>query len=184
MLSAVKLRRFCKEQAVGLDELAGQLVRGGLNSSQAAAAVKNWQRGLLRPIPRQDDIRRLAAALSAEVNELVEWRSCYRYAPMSARKVRLVTQLIVGRGVQDALDVLKFTSKRAARMVEKVLKSAMADADEQQAEVDNLYVSEARVDDAGVRVGTRRWLPKDRGRAHPIRKKACHIYVTVSEASA
>jgi len=67
-------------------------------------------------------------------------------------------------------------------MVDKVLKAAVADADEQQADVDNLYVSKARVDDAGVRIGTRRWMPKDRGRAHPIRKKACHIHITVSEA--
>jgi large subunit ribosomal protein L22 len=84
--------------------------------------------------------------------------------------------------VQEALDVLKFTHKRAASMVVKVLKAAIADADEQQADVDNLYVSEAHVDDAGIRVGTKRWIPKDRGRAHPIRKKACHIHVTVTEA--
>ncbi|MHC4497490.1 MAG: 50S ribosomal protein L22 [Planctomycetota bacterium] len=112
---------------------------------------------------------------------MVVWRSCCRFAPMSARKVRLVTQLIVGRSVQDAMDILKFTRKRAATIVDKVLKSAVADADEQQADVDNLYVSEARVDDAGVRIGTRRWMPKDRGRAHPIHKKACHVYVTVSQ---
>jgi large subunit ribosomal protein L22 len=80
------------------------------------------------------------------------------------------------------MDLLKFTRKRAASMIDKVLKCAVADADEQQADVDNLYVSEARVDDAGIRIGTKRWIPKDRGRAHPIRKKACHIYVTVTEA--
>ncbi|MHC4622479.1 MAG: 50S ribosomal protein L22 [Planctomycetota bacterium] len=164
------------------EDLASQLVRGGLNSNEATAAVRNWQKGLLKPIPRKDDMRRLAAALSSEVNDLVVWRSSCRYAPMSARKVRLVAQLIVGRSVQDAMDTLKFTNKRAAAMVDKVLRSAVADADEQQADVDNLYVSEARVDDAGVRIGTRRWMPKDRGRAHPIRKRACHIHITVSEA--
>ena len=61
-------------------------------------------------------------------------------------------------------------------------KAAVADADEQQADVDTLYVCEARVDDAGVRLGTKRWIPKDRGRAHPIRKRACHIHVTVTQA--
>jgi large subunit ribosomal protein L22 len=181
MLSSAKLRKLCEQRQVGMKQLAGQLVRGGLKSEQAEAAVRNWQRGLLRPIPRRDDISRLADALSAQVNDLVVWRSSYRFAPMSARKVRLVTQLIVGRSVQDAMDILKFTKKRAAAMVDKVLKSAVADADEQQADVENLYVSEARADDAGVRVGTRRWMPKDRGRAHPIRKKACHIHITVSE---
>jgi large subunit ribosomal protein L22 len=89
--------------------------------------------------------------------------------------------LIVGRRVQEALDVLKFVQKRAATMVGKVLKTAIADADEQEADVDRLYVSEARVDEAGVRLGTRRWIPKDRGRAHPIRKKACHIHVSVAQ---
>jgi len=165
-----------------IEQLSGQLVRGGLNRKEATVAVKNWQKGLLKPIPGRDDIRRLAAALSAEVNDLVEWRSSYRFAPLSASKARLVTQLIVGRNVQDAMDILKFTRKRAATMINKVLKSAIADADEQQADVDSLYVSCARVDDAGVRIGTKRWIPKDRGRAHPIRKKACHIYVTVAQA--
>jgi len=181
MLSATRLKRICEQRRMDAEQLADQLVRGGLDSEQAAAAVKNWQKGLFRPVPRKDDIRRLAAALSVNVNDLVVWRSSFRYAPMSARKVRLVTQLISGRSVQDAMDVLKFTRKRAAALVDKVLKSAVADADEQQADVDNLYVSEARVDDAGIRIGTKRWIPKDRGRAHPIRKKACHISVTVSE---
>ncbi len=108
--------------------------------------------------------------------------STCRYAPFSARKARLVTDMICGLAVQDAMDMLKFTPKRAAVIVDKVLKTAVADADEQQADVDKLYVSEARVDDAGVRAGTKRWIPKDRGRAHPIRKKACHIHITVSQA--
>jgi large subunit ribosomal protein L22 len=182
MLSAAKLKRMFEQRRIDAEQVAGQLVRGGLDSRRAAAALNNWQRGLLKPAPRRDDIRRLAAALSVNVNDLVVWRSCYRFAPMSARKVRLVTQLISGRSVQDAMDILKFTRKRAAAIVDKVLKSAIADADEQQADVDTLYVSEARVDDAGVRMGTKRWIPKDRGRAHPIQKKACHIFVTVAEA--
>ena len=181
MLSANKLKELCEQRQIGIEQLAGQLVRGGLNKEEAVAAVKNWQKGLFKPIPRREDIRRLAAALSADANDLVDWCSSYRFAPLSARKARLVTQLIVGRSVQDAMDILKFTRKRAATVIDKILKSAVADADEQQADVDNLYVSEARVDDAGVRIGTKRWIPKDRGRAHPIRKKACHIYITVTQ---
>ncbi len=182
MLSANKLEQVCQQRRIGPEQLGGQLVRGGLDRRKAAVAVKNWQKGLFRPKPRKEDIRRLASALSVDVNDLVDWCSSYRYAPLSARKARLVTQLIVGRSVQDAMDILKFTRKRAAVMVDKVLKSAVADADEQQADIDNLYISCARVDDAGVRIGTKRWIPKDRGRAHPIRKKACHIYVTVTQA--
>lgn len=181
MLSADKLKELCEQRRMGTEQLADQLVRGSLKKKDAIVAVKNWQKGLFKPTPHKEDIRRLATALSVEVNDLVNWHSSYRFAPISARKARLVTQLIVGRGVQDAMDTLKFTRKRAAEMVNKVLKSAVADADEQQADVENLYVSEARVDDAGRRIGTKRWIPKDRGRAHPINKKACHIYITVTE---
>ena len=182
MLSATKLREVCEQQKATAEELGQSLARGGFEAKAAAAAVRNWKKGLLKPLPKAEDVRRLADALQVEVGDLTDWHSSYQYAPMSARKVRLVTQLIVGRSVQDAMDILKFTRKRAAPMVDKVLKAAVADADEQQADVDALYVCEARVDDAGVRLGTKRWIPKDRGRAHPIRKKACHIHVTVTQA--
>jgi len=182
MLSANKLKELYRQSQVDIDRLADHLVRGGLNKKKAAAAIENWQNGLFKPKPHRQDIQRLATAFGVEVNDLVDWQSSFRFAPMSARKARLVTQLIIGRSVQDAMDILKFTKKRAATMVNKVLKTAVADADEQQADVDSLYVSEARVDDAGVRIGTKRWMPKDRGRVHPIRKRACHIHVTVTQA--
>jgi len=181
MLSVDKLKELCRQQQINVDELAGHLARGGFTRQKAIVAVKNWQKGLFKPEPKSEDIRRLATALSVEVNDLVDWCSSYRFAPMSARKARLVTEMITGLRVQEAMDVLKFTRKRAAKMVDKVLRTAVADADEQQADVDNLYVSSARVDDAGIRIGTKRWIPKDRGRAHPINKKACHIHVTVTQ---
>ncbi len=182
MLSANKLKTLCRGQQINTERLAENLVRTGLDKKAAIGAVKNWRKGLFRPRPRRDDIERLASALAVEVNDLIGWCSSCRFAPGSARKARLVTELIVGRSVQDAMDILKYTRKRAATMIDKVLKSAVANADEQQADVDRLYVSEARVDDAGIRIGTKRWMPKDRGRAHPINKKACHIYITVTEA--
>jgi large subunit ribosomal protein L22 len=181
MLSADKLQELCRERQMNIEQLADRLAGARLNKKQAVAAIKNWQKGQFKPKPRADDIRRLAGALSVEVNDIADWRSSYRFAPMSARKARLVTQLIVGRSVQDAMDILKFTRKRAAVMIDKVLRSAVADADEQQVDVDNLYVSSARVDDAGIRIGTKRWMAKDRGRAHPIHKKACHIHITVTQ---
>jgi large subunit ribosomal protein L22 len=181
MLSTSKLKELRQERKVSVEQLASQLVRPGIAKKAAVAAVKNWQKGLLSPRPRKEDIRKLAAALSVDVNDLADWRSSYRYAPISSRKAKLVTQLIAGRSVQDAMDILKFTRKRAASMVDKILRSAVADADEQQADVDNLYVSIARVDDAGVRVGTKRWIAKDRGKAYPIRQRACHIHITVTQ---
>jgi large subunit ribosomal protein L22 len=181
MLSATKLKDVSDQRKMTAEELAESIARGNFEGKKAAAAVRNWKKGLFKPEPRQEDVERLAEALGVEAGDLADWRSSCRYAPMSARKVRLVTQLIVGRSVQDAMDILKFTRKRAAPMVDKVLKAAVADADEQQADVEALYVAEARVDDAGVRLGTKRWIPKDRGRAHPIRKRACHIHVTVTQ---
>ena len=181
MLSAEKFRELSQGRQIDVHQLAGHIARAGLSDDEARVAIGNWQKGLFKPKPKAEDIRRLASALGVQENELADWRSSCRYAPVSARKARLVTQLIVGRSVQDAMDILKFTSKRAASIVDKVLKTAVADADERRADVDNLYVCEARVDDAGVRIGTKRWIPKDRGRAHPIRKKACHIHVTVTQ---
>jgi large subunit ribosomal protein L22 len=181
MLNADKLKELCKRQKMSVGQLAEQIVRPGLGKKESVAAVKNWQKSLFKPRPKMDDIRHLAAALSSEVNDLMDWRSSCRFAPFSARKARLVTQLIAGRSVQDALDILKFTEKRAAAVIDKVLRSAVADADEQKADVDNLYVSSARVDDAGVRINTKRWIPKDRGRTHRISKKACHIHITVTQ---
>ena len=182
MLSVNKLNKLCRQRKADIEQLASQLARGGFDREKAVTAIKNWQKGLFKPIPRSEDIRHLASAFSVEINDLVDWRSSCRFAPFSARKARLVTQLINGRSVQDAMDILKFTRKRAAETVNKVLKSAVADADEQRADVDNLYVSQARVDDAGVRIGTKRWIPKDRGRAHPLRKTGCHIHITVTQA--
>ncbi len=106
------------------------------------------------------------------------WHAKHRFARISPRKARLVAELIRQRDVQDALNVLRFTHNRAAQMVTKVLNSAIANADEAEADVDRLFVSEARVDEGPV---MRRFQPKDRGRAHPIRKPTSHIVVVVDE---
>ena len=182
MLSASKLKKYCKEKKVSIGQLASHLARAGLDEKRAVSAIKNWQKGLYKPRPGKEDVQKLAAVMGVAENDLCEWQSIHRYAPGSARKAKLVTQLIVGRPVQEAMDLLKFTHKRASSMVDKVLRSAVADADEQQADVDNLYVSQACVDDAGIRIGTKRFRAKDRGRAHSISKKASHIRITVSQA--
>ncbi|MFH1418272.1 MAG: 50S ribosomal protein L22 [Planctomycetota bacterium] len=106
------------------------------------------------------------------------WTSKHRYARISPRKARLVTGLIADRHVDDALELLKFTRKRASVFVDKVLRAAMADADEQEADVKRLFVHEARVDEGPT---IKRFRPKDRGRAHPIMKRTSHIVVSVAE---
>ncbi len=106
------------------------------------------------------------------------WTATHRYARISERKARLVADLIRGRRVDDALELLRFTNKRAAKMVDKVLRSAMANANEQEAAMNRLYVADAHVDPGPI---IKRFRPKDRGRAHPIQKRTSHIVVAVDE---
>jgi large subunit ribosomal protein L22 len=77
-----------------------------------------------------------------------------------------------------AMDLLAFTPKRASVFVSRVLKSAIANADEKEADLDSLYVTEARVDE-GPRM--KRVSPKDRGRAYMICKQMSHIILKVDE---
>ena len=104
------------------------------------------------------------------------WKASHRYARISARKARLVTGLIAGRHVDSALELLKFTRKRASYFVDKVLRSAMSNADEQEGDVRSLHIWEARVDEGPT---IKRLRPKDRGRAHRILKRTSHIVVAV-----
>jgi large subunit ribosomal protein L22 len=114
----------------------------------------------------------------AEAEAKKRFRALHRFARTSPRKARLVIDLIRGRHVNEAQDILRFTPKRASKLIEKVLKSAIANANEQEADVRALWVSEARVDQGPY---MRRWRPKDRGRAHPILKRLSHIIVEVEE---
>jgi large subunit ribosomal protein L22 len=107
-----------------------------------------------------------------------QWRATHRFARISPRKARLVVDLIRGRHINDAQDTLRFTRKAASEMVAKVLKTAIANANDQEADVRSLYVVDARVDEGPT---MRRWRPKDRGRAHPILKRMSHIQVVVEE---
>lgn len=181
MLSAKKLDNQIKTTGINITDLAEKIARTGLDKDRAHRALKNWRKGLYSPIPKKADVEAIAKALGVETTSVSEWHSSVKYAPTSPRKAGLVTELIAGRGAQEALDLLKFTHKRAAYMIEKALKSAVANADEESADVENLYVSQARVDGAGLRIGTKRWIAKDRGRAHRIRKMASHIHITVTE---
>lgn len=106
------------------------------------------------------------------------WQAKHRFARISARKARLIVDLIRGRDVQDALDILKFTPNRAAGMISKVLTSAIANADQDEADTDSLIVREARVDEGPT---MKRFREKDRGRAHPILKRTSHIVVAVEQ---
>jgi large subunit ribosomal protein L22 len=106
------------------------------------------------------------------------WSAIHKYARISPRKVRLIADLIRGRGVQDALNLLKFSPNRAAVMVSKVLTSAIANANEAEANVEDLVVDRAFVDEGPT---IKRFQPKDRGRANPIMKRTSHITIVVEQ---
>lgn len=99
-----------------------------------------------------------------------------RYAPGSAQKMRLVANLIRGRGVQDAVNLLEVTHKAAARHVQKCLKSAIANAEnrEDHVDVDRLYVKEIFVDGGPV---AKRVRPAPMGRAFRILRRQSHITI-------
>lgn len=107
-----------------------------------------------------------------------QWRAVFKFARISPRKARLVADLIRGQHVNDAQDILRFTNKRASGMILKVLKSAIANANEQEADVRRLWVSEIKIDEGPY---FRRWRPKDRGRAHQILKRMSHIHVGLEQ---
>ncbi len=106
------------------------------------------------------------------------WQAKHRFARISPTKVRLMADMIRGRDAQEAVDVLSFAPNRAAGIITKVLNSALANANEAEADVDRLYVKEIRVDGGP---SMRRYRPKDRGRMHPIDKRTSHILVVVDE---
>ena len=109
---------------------------------------------------------------------LKQWRAEHKFARISPRKARLVIDLIRNQHVNDAQDILRFTHKKASQLIDKVLKSAIANASEAEADVRSLYVSEALIYQGPY---FRRWRPKDRGRAHQILKRMSHIKVVIEE---
>lgn len=109
----------------------------------------------------------------------MEARAIARGVRISPKKVRQVLGLIRGKGVSEAFGILKFTPKRAARIVEKVLRSAVANAENNYGmDVDKLYVAVAYVNQGPV---MKRIRPVSMGRAHPYRHYTSHITVMVKE---
>jgi large subunit ribosomal protein L22 len=112
----------------------------------------------------------------------MEARAINRYVGTSPRKMRLVIDLIRGRGVDEALTMLHFAPKHAARTAEKVLRSAISNYQnkEESGRVDTatLYVKEAYVD---VGPTLKRISPAPMGRAYRIRKRSNHVTITVAQ---
>jgi len=110
-----------------------------------------------------------------------EVRAEAKWVRISPRKARLVAEHIRGRSVPEARAVLAFTSREAARALEKVLHSAVSNAEANHGLAeDRLYIKAAYVDGGPV---LKRWRPRARGRVARIRKRTCHITVLLAEGA-
>ena len=109
----------------------------------------------------------------------MESKAVAKYVRIAPRKVRVVMDLIRGKSVAEAFAILKFTPKVGAEAIEKVLKSAVANAENNfDMNVDNLYVSSCYVDQGPT---MKRIHPRSRGQAFKILKRSSHITVAVDE---
>ncbi len=111
----------------------------------------------------------------------MESKAHLRYLRMSPRKVGLVASLVRGKGVGEALNILRFTRKAAAVPLQKLIKSAVANATDLskgQVDVDTLVVKHISVDQGPT---ARRFMPRAMGRASRINKKTSHVHVVLGE---
>ena len=110
----------------------------------------------------------------------MEVKAVTRYVRISPRKARLVTELIKGKPVEEALTILRFVPKKAARLVDKTLRSALANAEQNpNIDIDTLYIKRIFVDGGPT---MKRWRARAMGRATKIIKRTSHITVILDEA--
>jgi large subunit ribosomal protein L22 len=110
-----------------------------------------------------------------------QYHATHRFARTSVRKLRPLLDLIRGHYADDALDVLKYMPNRGARMIEQVLKSAMANAEDKGIRnVGELIVVDARGDGGPM---FKRLMPRARGMAYLVRRRTAHINVGLADAS-
>ncbi len=110
----------------------------------------------------------------------MEARAIAKYLRVSSRKVRLNADLIRGKRVEEAINLLSHTPKAGAKLVSKVVQSALANARQDKSiDVDTLFVKTIFVNQGPT---LKRFRPKPMGRAGRIRKRTCHVTVVLSEA--
>src|SRR4030066_2298585 len=108
----------------------------------------------------------------------MEVKAKLRFVRVSPRKAQLVTDLIRGKGSEEALNILTFTKKAAAKILIKLLKSAIANATQKKnIDVDRLYIKKITVDQGPT---MKRFTPRALGRATTIRKRSSHISIVLA----
>jgi large subunit ribosomal protein L22 len=108
----------------------------------------------------------------------MEVKAKLRFTRIAPRKARLVADLIRNKGSGEALSILTFTPKAAARIIIKLLRSAVANATQKKIDVDRLYVKTIMVDQGPT---MKRFMPRALGRATTIRKRTSHITIVLDE---
>jgi large subunit ribosomal protein L22 len=109
----------------------------------------------------------------------MEVRARLKFVRVAPRKAQLVADLIRGKGSEEALNILNFTKKAAAKILIKVLKSALANATQKKTiDVDRLYVKKVTIDQGPT---MKRFQPRALGRATTIRKRTSHITLVLDE---
>jgi large subunit ribosomal protein L22 len=110
----------------------------------------------------------------------METQATARYIRISPRKAKYVADLIKGKKVEEALDILTFTPRKASSIISRVLKSAVANASQNESiDVDTLYIKRIFVDGGPI---LKRFRPRAMGRANRIRKRTSHITVVLDES--
>jgi len=109
----------------------------------------------------------------------MEAKAVAKFIRVSPRKTRLVAENIKGKGVEDALNILRFTPKKSAKILSKVLYSAISNAEQMPGvDVDSLIVDTVMVNEGPT---WKRIQPRAMGRAYRIRKRTSHITIVVKE---
>ncbi len=103
-----------------------------------------------------------------------------RFSRIAPRKARMIADLVRGRDAAEAIQLLQFTLKSGAPVLRKIIESAVANAQQDGADVDTLFVSKATVDKAPNKFN-RRWRPRAMGRATRVTKGVSHIVIELDE---
>ncbi len=109
----------------------------------------------------------------------METKAQAKYIRIAPRKVQVIIPAIKGRKVEDAISILQFMPRKGARILQKVLHSAVANAEQNKVDIDTLVVKTVLIDGGPT---LKRFMPRAMGRAYPILKRTSHITVFLEEA--
>lgn len=179
MASKDKEEKKVKEKAKAKPKVKAEKKEAGeKKAKKTAKSVKPVKKAE----PAEKEVKKVKKEMPKISAERKPVRSVARYIRTSARKLRLVVDAIRGKKVKEALNILRFVPKQAAKEVEKVIKSAVANAENNfQLNADALFINRAFVD---VGPTMKRFIPRAMGRASHIHKRTSHITIEVMEKGA